>query len=118
MDSEHRRFKDSLYEQFARIGKAISAPKRLELLDLLCQAPRTVEARAEHRGLSIANASQRLQVLRAARLVDSEKKGLYVEYRVAGDDVSQFFHTLRTLSEARLAEVERVRQSYMKKRNA
>jgi len=69
-----RRFKDSIYEQFARLGKAISAPKRLELLDLLCQGPRTVEALAEQAGISVANASQHLQVLRAARLVETAKK--------------------------------------------
>ena len=83
MATSNRRFKDAIYEQFARLGKAIAAPKRLELLDLLCQGPRTVEALAEQAALSVANASQHLQVLRAARLVDAEKKGLYVEYRLA-----------------------------------
>jgi DNA-binding transcriptional ArsR family regulator len=76
MTTPHRRFKDAIYEQFARLGKAISAPRRLELLDLLCQGPRTVEALAQQAAISVANASQHLQVLRAARLVDAEKKGL------------------------------------------
>jgi rhodanese-related sulfurtransferase/DNA-binding transcriptional ArsR family regulator len=111
-----RRFKDSIYEQFARLGKAISAPKRLELLDLLCQGPRTVDALAEQAALSVANASQHLQVLRAARLVDAEKKGLYVEYRLADDDVCRFFVALRGLAEARLAEVDRVTREYLEER--
>jgi rhodanese-related sulfurtransferase len=114
----HRRFKDSVYEQFARVGKALSAPKRLELLDLLCQAPRTVEALAELTASSVANASQHLKVLRAARLVDAEKKGLYVEYRVASDQVSIVYASLRSLAEARLAEVERVTHDYFETRGA
>lgn len=113
MSSTNRQFKDAVYAQFARIGKAVSAPKRLELLDLLCQGPRTVESLADQAGLSVANASQHLQVLRGARLVDAEKKGLYVEYRLADDDVSGFFRSLRALAEARLAEIERVRHEYM-----
>jgi len=116
--TDHRRFKDSLYEQFARIGKAISAPKRLELLDLLCQGPRTVEALAEQAALSIANASQHLQVLRGARLVEAEKKGLYVEYRLANEDVARFYLSLRGLAESRLAEVEQVTRTYFEQRGA
>src|SRR5215510_5030241 len=118
MATAHRRFKDSLYEQFARIGKAVSAPKRLELLELLCQGPRTVEALAEHAAISIANASQHLQVLRAARLVEAEKKGLYVEYRLADAQVWRFFLSLRGLAEERLAEVERVTRDYFEARGA
>lgn len=114
----HRRFKDSIYDQFARISKALSAPKRLELLDLLCQGPRTVEALANQASISTANASQHLQALRAARLVDAEKKGLYVEYRVANEDVARFFVNLRTLAETRLAEVEQVTRHYFEKRGA
>jgi rhodanese-related sulfurtransferase/DNA-binding transcriptional ArsR family regulator len=112
----HRRFKDSIYEQLARLGKAVAAPKRLELLDLLCQGPRTVEALAEQAGISVANASQHLQVLRAARLVEAEKKGLFVEYRLAGDDVGRFFVALRGLGEARLAEIEQVAHTYFEQR--
>jgi rhodanese-related sulfurtransferase/DNA-binding transcriptional ArsR family regulator len=115
---EHRRFKDTLYDQFARIAKAASSPKRLELLDLLGQGPRTVEALAEQASISVANASQHLQVLRAARLVESDKKGLYVEYRVAAEDVSRFFITLRALAESRLAEVEQVTRVYFEERGA
>jgi rhodanese-related sulfurtransferase/DNA-binding transcriptional ArsR family regulator len=118
MTTAHRRFKDSIYEQFARLGKATSAPKRLELLDLLCQGPRTVEALAEQAGSSVANASQHLQILRAARLVEAEKKGLYVEYRLADDEVSRFFLALRGLAESRLAEVDQVARAYFEQRGA
>lgn len=118
MTITHRQFKDSIYEQFSRIGKAVSAPKRMELLDLLCQGPRTVDALAEQCAISIANASQHLQVLRAARLVDAEKKGLFVEYRVANDEVIRFFATLRSLAEARLLEVEQVARDYFEQRGA
>lgn len=114
----NRRFKDSIYEQFARLGKAISAPKRLELLDLLCQGPRTVEALADQASLSIANASQHLQVLRAARLVEAQKQGLFVEYRLAGDDVCGFFLSLRGLAETRLAEVQQVTRAFLEERGA
>jgi rhodanese-related sulfurtransferase len=118
MTTPHRRFKDAIYEQLARLGKAVSAPKRLELLDLLCQGPRTVEALAEQAAISVANASQHLQVLRAARLVDAEKKGLYVEYRLADHDVSGFFVALRGLAESRLVEVEHVAREYFEERGA
>ncbi|MBK6686109.1 MAG: metalloregulator ArsR/SmtB family transcription factor [Deltaproteobacteria bacterium] len=108
----HRRFKDAIYEQLARIGKAASAPKRLELLDLLAQGPRTVEALAEQAAISVANTSQHLQVLRAARLVESEKRGLHVEYRLADPAVGQFYLQLRQLAEGRLLEVDRLTHDY------
>ena len=113
MSARNRRFKDAIYEQLSRVGKAVSAPKRLELLDLLCQGPRTVEALADQIAISVANASQHLQVLRAARLVDTEKKGLYVEYRLADDQVCRFFQALRGLAESHLAEVEQVTRQYL-----
>jgi rhodanese-related sulfurtransferase len=114
----NRDFKDAIYEQFARLGKAVSAPKRLELLDLLCQGPKTVEVLAGHAALSVANASQHLQVLRAARLVEAEKRGLHVEYRLAGEDVCEFFLALRNLAESRLAEIEVVTREYLGRRDA
>jgi rhodanese-related sulfurtransferase len=118
MEKPNRDFKDAIYEQFARLGKAVSAPKRLELLDLLSQGPRTVEALAEQASLSVANTSQHLQVLRATRLVDAEKKGLHVEYRLAGEDVGEFFLALRGLAERRLAEIELVTREYLGGRDA
>ena len=117
MPTPQQRFTDTIYAQFARLGKAVSAPKRLELLDLLCQGPRTVEALAQLSAISVANASQHLQVLRAARLVDAEKKGLHVEYRLADQEVSRFFFALRQLATSRLAEVDQVSRAYFERRN-
>lgn len=112
----NRAFKDAIYEQFARIGKAVCSPKRLELLDLLCQGERTVEVLARESGLAIANASQHLQVLRAARLVETEKEGLYVMYRLADQSVCEFFRAMRVLAESRLAEVEQIKRRFMEGR--
>jgi rhodanese-related sulfurtransferase len=113
MKNPHRRFKDSIYEQFARIGKAVSSPKRLELLDLLCQGQKSVESLAKETGLTIANASQHLQVLRAARLVDAEREGYYIKYRLADQMVCQFFHSMRVLAENRLAEIEIIMRRFL-----
>ena len=88
---QKRDFKDAAYGQLARIGKALASPKRLELLDLLCQAERTVEALAADTKMSLANASQHLQVLQAARLVETTKDGRYVVYRLADAWVCDFF---------------------------
>lgn len=112
MTTTARQFKDDIYDQLARLGKAVSAPKRLELLDLLCQGPRSVEALAEQAAISVANASQHLQVLRGARLVEADKHGLYVIYRLATPQVGDFFLSLRQLAEDRLAEVEHSARSY------
>ena len=116
MKNPNRAFKDAIYEQFARIGKAVSSPKRLELLDLVCQAPRTVEMLAKESGLTVANTSQHLQVLRASRLVDSEKQGLFVTYRLADQAVCEFFRAMRILAESRLAEVEQVKRQFLEGR--
>jgi rhodanese-related sulfurtransferase len=113
-----RELKDGVYEQFARIGKAVSAPKRIELLELLCQGPRTVEALADQTAISIANASQHLQILRRARLVEAQKKGLFVEYRLADEGVLKFVHAMRGLAEARLAEIGEITNAYLKARGA
>ena len=116
MKNPNRAFKDAIYEQFARIGKAVSSPKRLELLDLLCQGPRTVEVLAKESGLTVANASQHLQVLRAARLVEAEKQGLFVSYRLADQAVCEFFRTMRVLAESRLAEVDQIKRRFLEGR--
>ena len=113
MKNPNRAFKDAIYEQFARIGKAVSSPKRLELLDILCQGPRTVEVMAKETGLTVANASQHLQVLRAARLVETEKEGLFVKYRLADQAVCEFFRAMRLLAESRLAEVEQIKRQFL-----
>ena len=116
MKNPNRAFKDGIYEQFARIGKSVSSPKRLELLDLLCQGPRTVEVLAKESNLTVANASQHLQVLRAARLVAAEKEGLYVIYRLADQTVCEFFRTMRVLAESRLAEVDQIKRRFLEGR--
>lgn len=113
MASRNRHFKTAIYEQFARIGKAISNPSRLELLDLLCQGPRTVEALAREAGLGLANTSQHLKALREARLVEAEKSGLFVTYRLADEQVCQFFRSLRSLAEERLAEVAEITSRFL-----
>src|SRR5262245_25668098 len=94
-----QRLKDAIYEQVARIGKALSAPKRLEMLDLLCEGPRTVEALARLASLSTANASQHLRLLHRAHLVTAEKRGLFVEYRIADDEVAAYLHHTQELAE-------------------
>ena len=111
--SPNRRFKDAIYEQFARLGKAVSSPRRLELLDLLCQGPRTVEKLADEAGLTLANASQHLQVLRAARLVDVERQGQFALYRMAGPEACQFLQGLLRMGEMRLTEIERLVREFL-----
>jgi rhodanese-related sulfurtransferase/DNA-binding transcriptional ArsR family regulator len=113
-----RRFKDSVYEQFARVGKALASPRRLELLDLLGQGPRTVEELARQAGQSLPNTSHHLQVLRAARLVEAEREGLFVTYRLAAEEVGTLFAALRELAESRLAEVAQVRREFLESRGA
>src|SRR5262245_35462505 len=107
-----REFKTAIYEQFSRIGTAVASPKRLELLDLLCQGGRQLEALAAEAEIGIANASQHLQVLRAARLVEASKEGLYVTYRIAGSAVGDFVRTIRVLAKSQLAEVELISHGF------
>ena len=116
MSSPSRQFKDTIYEQLGRVGKALASPRRLELLDLLCQGPRTVEALANEAGQSLANTSQHLQVLRASRLVEAEKHGLFVTYRLADEKVCAFYRELRTLAESRLHEIQAVTRQFLEKR--
>ncbi len=113
-----RHFKNAIYEQFSRIGKAVASPRRLELLDLLRQGPRTVEVLARASDQSLANTSQHLQVLRRARLVESEREGRLVKYRLADETVCEFFRSLQRLAEDRLAEVERVTREFLEERGA
>jgi rhodanese-related sulfurtransferase/DNA-binding transcriptional ArsR family regulator len=108
MPTPPREFKDRLYAQFARIGKAVSSPHRIEMLELLAQSERTVESLATEIGLSLANASQHLQALRRAALVDTRRDGLYVYYRLADPTVFEVCSTLRGAAERRLADLERL----------
>lgn len=110
----HREFKDKLYAQFARIGKALASPQRLELLDLLAQGERTVEDLAREAALSIANTSQHLRLLRQAQLVESRKEGLHVFYRLADPSVFELWRALRRAGEIQLAEIDRLVDSYMR----
>lgn len=110
---DKRSFKNGLYQQFARVGKALSSPHRIEMIELLAQRERTVESLAEELGQTMGNASAHLQVLREARLVESRKEGLYVHYRVADGVVLQLLEALRKVSETRLAEVDRLVKSYL-----
>ena len=100
-----------LYEQVARIGKVVVHPKRIELLDLLCQAERSVEALAEASGLKLTTASAHLQVMRQARLVETRREGTRVFYRAAGEEVCRFVGALGDLARARLAEVDQILRS-------
>ncbi len=112
----NRAFKNAVYEQLARVAKAMASPRRLELLDLLAQGPKTVDRLAEASGMSRANTSQHLQVLRSARLVDADKNGLHVTYRVAGSDVADHFVGLRRLAERHIAEVDAISRDYLQGR--
>lgn len=108
-----RTFKDAIYEQIARIGKSLGSGPRLEILDLLCQGPRTVEVLAGQMGQSVANTSRHLQVLRGARLVEAEREGVFIRYRLADAEVCAFFLSLRKLAESRLLEVEEITRAFL-----
>jgi rhodanese-related sulfurtransferase len=113
----HREFKDRLFEQFARIGKALASPKRLEILDLLAQGERTVEEVARETAMPMASASQHLQTLKGARMVESRREGLYAYYRLADEGVFRTWQAVRALGETRLAEIDRVVETYLKDRD-
>jgi rhodanese-related sulfurtransferase/DNA-binding transcriptional ArsR family regulator len=113
----HREFKDALYAQFARVGHAVSTPKRIEILDLLAQAERTVAELAEETATPIKNTSAHLRALRLAGLVETRKDGIYVYYRLAEAGVHVFVQQLEALAHARLADVERVTQDYLDARD-
>jgi rhodanese-related sulfurtransferase len=105
--------KQALFEAIALTGKAFSSPRRLELLDLLAQAPRSVDALAAESGQSVANASQHLQALHAAGMVARTREGTRVRYSLAGDEALRVWLALRDASAARLAEVERAARDYL-----
>lgn len=110
MDNEQvtSRGREDLYEQLARIGKVVMHPKRIELLELLGQGERTVEALAHAAGLKLTTASAHLQVMRQARLVVTRRDGVRIYYRAAGEEVSRFVGALGDLARARLAEVDQI----------
>ncbi len=111
-----RKFKDQMYEQFARIVRAMANPHRLELIDLLAQGERTVEDLAGEASLSIANTSQHLQTLRAAQLVEVRREGLYAFYSLADERVFRVWQAIRDLGEVRLAEIDRIVHTFLANR--
>src|SRR5512143_1511879 len=111
-------FKQDLFAQFARVGKALSSANRLELLEFLAQGERSVEALAKVAGLSVANTSQHLQQLRQTGLVLARKEGQHVLYRLAGDDIVSLVEALRRVAERHLAEVNRLVDSYLTVKDA
>ena len=113
----HRDFKDPLYAEFARIGHAVSTPKRIELLDLLAQGEKTVEVLAEQSATPVKNTSAHLRVLRQARLVETRRDGTRIYYRLADDEVFRFLRGLQALGQSRLAEVEQVTHTYLTSRD-
>jgi rhodanese-related sulfurtransferase len=114
--SAKRQLKTALFEQFARIGRAVAAPLRLAILDVLAQSERTVEQIAREIGASVANASQHLGQLRAARLVETRREGQFIFYRVADDKVLRLWQAIRELGEAQYAEIDRIAATYLKQR--
>ena len=118
MKTPAREWKRSIYAQLARIGQSLASGPRLEILDLLCQGPRTVEVIADEVGQSVANTSHHLQALRRARLVEGERDGTHVLYRLADEEVCEFFRSLRRLAESRLLEIQAVTRQFLEERGA
>lgn len=105
-------YKSALYEQFARIGKAVANPHRLELLDLLAQGERRVDELAREAGLPVANVSQHLQVLHRARLVGQRRQGTAIYYRLASEQAFRLWQAIRALGETHLAEIDQLTRAY------
>src|SRR5918992_2609308 len=105
--------KDALFEAITLMGKAFASPRRLELVDLLAQAPRTVDELARASGQSTANTSQHLQALHAGGMVTRAREGTSVRYSLAGDEVLSLWLALRDLAVAQLGEAERAARAYL-----
>jgi len=114
---EQQRPKEALYALFAEVGQALANAHRLELLDLLMQAPRTVEELAAETQMSIANTSQHLQRLKQSRLVVATREGTYIRYRLADPGVAQLWRQLRAVAESQIAEVEQALDAYRTRRH-
>jgi rhodanese-related sulfurtransferase/DNA-binding transcriptional ArsR family regulator len=108
-----REKKSALFEQFARVGKALGSGKRLELIDLLAQGERTVESLANAAGLGLSTASAHLQALKQAGLVVTRREGTRIHYDLAGADVARLYNLVRTVAQAHLADVEQKRVEYL-----
>ncbi|MFN8672749.1 MAG: metalloregulator ArsR/SmtB family transcription factor [Candidatus Sericytochromatia bacterium] len=109
--------RNNIYEQFARIGKAISSPKRLELLDILAQGERTVEVLAKETNMTMGNTSQHLQVLKESNFIESEKRGMYVFYKLSDESVSNFINSVYNLAENQLSEIEKIKNKFNNSNN-
>jgi len=105
--------KRALFDGFSRIGRAVSSGRRVEILDVLANGVRSVESLADQVGLSVANTSQHLQVLRRAGLVEPRREGTFVYYRLASEEVFEFLRALRALASARVADVDRLAAAYL-----
>lgn len=110
MDDERR---SSLFDELGVVGKAFASPRRLELVDLLAQGERTVDALARTAGMGVTTVSAHLQVLKLANLVSTRREGTRVHYRLAGDDVAALYDALRTVGRHRSADVERALAAYL-----
>jgi rhodanese-related sulfurtransferase/predicted transcriptional regulator len=108
-----KEFKNELFQQLARVGKCLSSDKRLEILSLLTQGPKSVEKLAQVTDMSVANVSRHLQVLLDARLVKFSKKGTYVIYSLANPSIAAFLFALWNIGESQLADVARIRQEFL-----
>lgn len=115
---EKRTFKNKIYQELARIVKAMSNPHRLEILELLAQGSFSVEEIAGQTDLSVANASQHLQVLKRAKLVETRREGTYAYYHLADKNVYRAWKALRDLGIERIAEVERVVRTFRESKQA
>lgn len=116
--SHHRTFKDKLYAEFARVGKALASRQRLEFLDLLAQGEWSVESLANETQESVANTSRHLQILRQANLVETRREGTTIHYRLADAGVQTLWMALREAGSRRLAEVERLVDAYLHERRS
>lgn len=113
----HRAVKDRLYDAWAETAKALASPKRVELLDLLAQGERSVDALARETGLTINNTSSHLSVLKAARLVETRKAAQFVFYRIADDAVVDLLRGIQTVARRRLHEIEHLARIYLEGRD-
>jgi rhodanese-related sulfurtransferase len=115
---QKREFKDKIYTVLAKLVKAMANPHRLEIIDLLGQAERSVEEIATETGMSVANASQHLQVLKQSKLVEIRRNGNFILYRLASDDIYKFWRDLRDIGTSSLAEVEKLVRDFRAKKNS
>lgn len=108
-----RNLRDLLYQEFSRIGKSLSSPKRIEILDLLSQGPKTVESLAKATEMSVANVSQHLQTLNNSKMVKFKKEGTYVVYELSDHIIGEFISSLHSLSEKQYPQVQQIKQDFL-----